>query len=135
MDKSDESPQYQHVLALCAFLTRVISDWFFLGIFFVCMFIFVSRLILWILQNFLFLWLLCGIIRRWIDVCFKPWCNPLWLTGLKAPTNFSQSWLRWSPRDLQNCFVICGLCYNQSSWYNEFTSHYFIIYGVMVIMK
>ena len=22
-----------------------------------------------------------------IDVCFQPWCNPLWLTGLKTPTN------------------------------------------------
>ena len=30
---------------------------------------------------------LCGRSRRWIDVCFQPWHNPLWLTGLKAPTN------------------------------------------------
>ena len=31
-------------------------------------------------------WLLCWITRRWIDICFQPWCNPLWMTGLKAPT-------------------------------------------------
>ena len=50
-------------------------------------FVLVLRLILWILKTFGVAWLLCGITRRWIDVCFQPWCNPLWLTGLKAPTN------------------------------------------------
>ena len=30
---------------------------------------------------------LCGIGRWWTDVCLQPWCNPLWWTGLKAPTN------------------------------------------------
>ena len=47
-----------------------------------------SRVILWILKNLAVSWLLCRITRRWIDFCFKPWCNPLWLTGLKAPTNY-----------------------------------------------
>ena len=32
-------------------------------------------------------WLLCRISRRWIAICFQPWCNPMWLTGLKAPTS------------------------------------------------
>ena len=32
---------------------------------------------------------LCRTRRRWIDICLQPWCNPLWLTGLKAPTNNS----------------------------------------------
>ena len=28
-------------------------------------------------------------LNNWIqsEVCVQPWCNPLWLTGLKAPTN------------------------------------------------
>ena len=25
--------------------------------------------------------------RRWTDICIQPWCNPLWSTGLRAPTN------------------------------------------------
>ena len=71
--------------------TRMISDWLFLRkfVFDVCIycFVFVSSLILWILNNFA-VWLLsCGVSRRWIDVCFQPWRKPLWLTGLKAPTN------------------------------------------------
>ena len=46
-----------------------------------------SRLILWILKNCAVSWRLCGASRWWIDhVCFQPCCNPLWLTGLKAPT-------------------------------------------------
>ena len=60
-----------------------------------CMFcfIFVLRLMLWILKNFTVTWLLYGMNRRWIDVCFQPWCNPLWLTGLKASANQLKSHL------------------------------------------
>ena len=52
IDKSDESPWYQHVLALCAFfflVNRGVSDQLFLRkfVFDVCMFC-LSRLILWI---------------------------------------------------------------------------------------
>ena len=50
-------------------------------------FIFVSRLILRILKNFAVSWLLCGKSRRWIDVCFQPWCYPFWLTRCRRPTN------------------------------------------------
>ena len=38
--------------------------------------------------------MICGmIIVKWLtwresEVCFQRWCNPLWLTGLKAPTNW-----------------------------------------------
>ena len=98
-DKSDESPWYQHVLALCfccccwffvcLFLKRVISDWLFLRkfVFEACMFCFtlVSRLSLWILKNFAVSWRLCGR-GGCIVIRFQSWCNPLWLTGLKEPT-------------------------------------------------
>ena len=33
------------------------------------------------------LWLVEWKTRRWVEVCFQPWCNPLWLTWLKAPTD------------------------------------------------
>ena len=48
----------------------------------------VSRVILWTLKNFAVSWLLRGITRRWVIVCFQPCYNPLWLTGLKTPTNY-----------------------------------------------
>ena len=37
-------------------------------------------------------WLAVWRLVKWITwrsskVCVQPWCNPLWLTGLKAPTN------------------------------------------------
>ena len=32
-------------------------------------------------------WLVKWISWRQSEVCVQPWCNPLWLTGLKAPTN------------------------------------------------
>ena len=73
------------------FLTGKISDRRFLRkfVFDVCMlyFIFVSRLILWISKKFFVSWLLCRISRGCIDVHFQFWCIPLWLTGLKTPTN------------------------------------------------
>ena len=31
--------------------------------------------------------LVCRITKRWIEVCFQPWDNPLWFTGLISPTN------------------------------------------------
>ena len=37
------------------------------------------------LKNFAVSWLLCGISRRWIDVCFQPWWDSL--TGLKRWTD------------------------------------------------
>ena len=33
-----------------------------------------------------------------IEVCVQPWCNPLWLTGLKAPTNQQTNPVRWTGR-------------------------------------
>ena len=30
-------------------------------------------------------WPVCRVTKRWIEVCFQPWYNPLWLTGLKTP--------------------------------------------------
>ena len=45
-----------------------------------------SKLILCILNEFAVSCLLCGISRRWIDVCFQPGYNPL--TRLKAQTLF-----------------------------------------------
>ena len=55
----------------------------------VCMFSFilVSKPILLLLKNPAVSWLLYGISRRWIDIRFHPWGNPLRLTWLKAPTN------------------------------------------------
>ena len=38
-----------------------------------------TRLVVW--------WLVKWITWRWGEVCVQPWCNPLWLTGLKSPTN------------------------------------------------
>ena len=32
-------------------------------------------------------WLVKWLISIWSEVCVQPWCNPLWLTRLKAPTN------------------------------------------------
>ena len=32
-------------------------------------------------------WLACRVNRRQIEQCVQPWCNPMWLTGLKIPTN------------------------------------------------
>ena len=96
IDKSDESPRYQHVpticfLFVCLFLARVIFDWLVLRKFVFVVYVFcfqsVLRLILWILKNLAVSLLLCWVIRKWIDVCFQPWYNPLWLTGLKAPAN------------------------------------------------
>ena len=95
---SSLSPWYQHILALCVcflvclFLNRgdtwlTISSNICVWCLCVLILIFVSILILWILKNFAVSLLLCRISKRWIDVCFQPWCNPLWLTGLKAPTN------------------------------------------------
>ena len=49
-------------------------------------------------------------IKKWvIEVCFQPWCNPLWLTGLKVPANHISSY--WV---LLVCIpfgsaVLCGL--------------------------
>ena len=37
--------------------------------------------------EFLIWWLACRVDRRQIEHCFQPWCNPLWLTRLKIPTN------------------------------------------------
>ena len=56
IDKSDESPRYQHVLALCAFFSTSvnITDYFFENfVFDVCVFCFivVARLILRVLKN------------------------------------------------------------------------------------
>ena len=34
-----------------------------------------------------FKWLMCRVSERWLRVCFQPWCNPQWLTGLKTPTH------------------------------------------------
>ena len=31
--------------------------------------------------------------NRESEVCFQPWYNPLWLTGLKAPTNKIAFWI------------------------------------------
>ena len=31
-------------------------------------------------------WLVKWLTWRWSKVCVQPWCDPLWLTGLKAPT-------------------------------------------------
>ena len=33
-------------------------------------------------------WHVKWITWRQSEVCVQPWCNPLWLTGLKAPTNW-----------------------------------------------
>ena len=42
----------------------------------------------WRIFGFMTFLCVCWISRRWIDVYFRPSCNnPLWLTGLKAPTN------------------------------------------------
>ena len=30
---------------------------------------------------------MCRVTWRRIEVCYQPWCNPLWLTGLKIPAN------------------------------------------------
>ena len=37
--------------------------------------------------EFMVRWLVCRMAGRPIKVCFQPLHNPLWLTGLKAPTN------------------------------------------------
>ena len=54
------------------------------------------------------IWLQCGIARRWIDVYFQPWCCPLWLTGLKAPSNtfFVRSLLE-SCISAADCVYVC----------------------------
>ena len=95
IDKSDESSRYQDVLALCTFFFFK-QGWYLIDYFFenlclmfacCCFFMFVFGLVVWILKNFAVSWLLCGISRRWIDVCFQLWCNPLRLTGLEASTS------------------------------------------------
>ena len=74
-----DSPQYQHVLPFCAFLTRVIDIRLFLQkiVSDVCMFccIFVWRLILLILENFAVAYSLCGISWRRTDISFQPCCG------------------------------------------------------------
>ena len=40
-----------------------------------------------------------SVTRRYTEVCFQPWCNPLWLTGLKAPTNCQREhFVAWNPK-------------------------------------
>ena len=73
------------VLALYAFLMGDICTTISSKVCVGC-FLFVSRIILLSLKNFAVLWFLCRISRRWIDICFQPWCNLFRLTGLKAPT-------------------------------------------------
>ena len=75
INKSDESPRYEHILALYAFFfNKVVSNRLFLRkfVFDVCVFCFMFglRLILWILKNFAVSGLLCGIRRTSLDVCF-----------------------------------------------------------------
>ena len=81
-----KSPRYQNILALWVFGRGwYMVDYFFEKKWFCTVsFIFVWRLILWIQTNFAVCWLLCRIARKWVDVCFQPWCNPQWLIGLKA---------------------------------------------------
>ena len=38
-------------------------------------------------HDFVVWWLVKWLTWRWSRVCVQPWCDPLWLTGLKAPTN------------------------------------------------
>ena len=43
---------------------------------------------MWFETNFVNFKEFCSLMTwRWIKVCFQPWCNPLWLTGLKVTTN------------------------------------------------
>ena len=60
-------------------------------------------------------WLLVKwLIWKKSEVCVQPWCNPLWLTGLKAPTNvdhWSLSSLAIDPcSHLPLVFVMCFWC-------------------------
>ena len=80
IEKSDESPLYQNVLALYAFIEqrKYLIEYFF-KIF--CL------IFCFILKNFAVSWICAGC-RGWIDICFQSWCSPVWLTGLKAPTSY-----------------------------------------------
>ena len=100
-----------------------------------CCFWFVSILILWSLKNFEVSWLLC---RRWIYIfclfvfccccCFSRSCyNPLWLIGLKAPTNYF--WhheihlSRWMLRSWFSKTKHFVLIYNHQSPLGSFDCH------------
>ena len=61
--------------------------------------------------------------------------KPFHLPEFFHQTKYSRSRIQWSPRALHSCFVICGLCYDWGSWYNEFTLCFFFISGVPVITK
>ena len=41
-----------------------------------------------VFRKFVFWWLVRRVNRRQTEVSFQPWCNPLWMTGLKVPTNW-----------------------------------------------
>ena len=40
-----------------------------------------------VMTDFVVWWLAFRVNRREIEHCFWPWCNPLWLTRLKIPTD------------------------------------------------
>ena len=84
---------------MCFFLTRVICDQLFLQkfVFDVC-FIFLSRLVLWILKNFAVSWLLCRMSRRWIDVCCLDVTHCGWLGSKHQLTDY-----------LTDCCKVTGL--------------------------
>ena len=52
------------------------------------------------LVDFVVWWLVCRKTRRQTEICFQPWHDLLWLTGLKVPTN----WLT-----LPGNFALCSI--------------------------
>ena len=56
--------------------------------------------------------------RRYREVCVQPWCNPLWLTGLKAPTNWLFFELHTTEKQTINYLVSvgCGSWRKEKGW-------------------
>ena len=105
--------RYQNVLALCVFsLTGMTPKGLILRKFCVwCLCTFFKKKFMQICVRtnfvvsgwFVVWWLACRVNSRQIEHSFKPWCNPLWLTRLKIPTN----WLEYNFACSDHCQGFC----------------------------